>query len=487
MPHPKTVSRAYRYALFPTKEQERLIAVNCDSARYIYNHFLALRAYEYDLRRGYSLVPSRDEAGDIIHDDRGNVVYEQTPVRPRPDLDAELKLVPLTKTGKKKFGPMAMSKLVTSLRHTAVNRDGEHFLEAADSIASGYAYRHLDAAFQRFFDAKRVAKAEGRTSEIGYPRFKKPARVTEDGIYRDGGSYTTGGWKHTQIDWEHKRVRLLKIGWVKFDAHRTFDAPFSSTTVTRNSDGTYAISFTVQNDPYVASDAPTDEVGVITGISTKLAVSNGTIYENPKALIASQKKLARLQRRLSRKQGYRKGEPASKGYIRVKRQVSRLQSHIAEQRRAFAHQVANDVIANAGVIHIAKPKVRNVVESAKRDNAKTVDGKLTKSAIDAGAYQLYQMIRYKADWNDRALMEPIETEGLRTTCPVCGHVNTSKPRAGRTFVCEECGHTEHVDVMAARAVLERPSELVEPDSVVQARKKAAKEAKIAAAKAAAAA
>lgn len=462
---PTTVSRAFRYALFPNEEQKHQIAVTCGCCRYVYNHFLALRDYEFNRDRGYREVLRRNRKGKPAKNPDGTFIYDQVPFEADPAKEAELAMVPMRESGKYKgrpnFSPMKTSKVMTHLLRTTLDEDGHAFLMDADTVALRNAYRHLDAGYNRFYKALSERK-KGEAASVGKPCFKHKPKVDEEGNVHGRDSYVTRGMPWIDIDWETKRVKLPKLGWVKFDAHTEFHDHVVSTAVSRNSDGSYSVSFTCEESAYEPSCAPAEEVGVAFGVERRLAVSNGTVYPNEKNLVASQKKLERLQRRLSRKKGSVRGQKKSKGFYHVSRQIAKLQAHIANQRRAQAHAIANDVVANAGVIHMSAPKVQKTQQDAKKKNLKTADGKLSKQIADTGSYQLYQMIRYKADWNDRVVIEPTETEAWRRTCPVCGHVNEERPTKGgyRTFTCEDCGHTEDVDVMAAKNILNAAGETI---------------------------
>lgn len=83
--------------------------------------------------------------------------------------------------------------------------------------------------------------------------------------------------------------------------------------------------------------------------------SDGVSYPNHKYLAESEKKLARLQRQLSRKsKGSRRGEKA-----RIK--VAVLYEHIANQRQDAAHKLSTQLIRENDVICIEDlaPKKRN--------------------------------------------------------------------------------------------------------------------------------
>jgi len=80
-------------------------------------------------------------------------------------------------------------------------------------------------------------------------------------------------------------------------------------------------------------DKTNTSIGVDLGLKTFATLSNGEIYNHPKAMNKSLKKLAKLQKQLSRKQI----GSSNRNKTRVK--VARLHEKIANQRNDFSHKL----------------------------------------------------------------------------------------------------------------------------------------------------
>jgi putative transposase len=149
-------------------------------------------------------------------------------------------------------------------------------------------FLNLGLAFKNFF--RRVKNGE----KPGYPKFKKRGRRS---------SFQLRGYK-TEVD----RVWLGKqIGWVRLK-ERGYIPPDISY---QNNGGVYAtiseragcwyISILVE-EPDMEPVNGKGVVGVDVGIKSLAACSDGTIFENPRALYRYGCKLKRLSRKLSRRQ-----------------------------------------------------------------------------------------------------------------------------------------------------------------------------------------
>ena len=165
--------------------------------------------------------------------------------------------------------------------------------------------KDLDRAYRNFFEKR------GK-----YPRFKSKREHKQ--------SYRTKNVNNC-IRLEGKYLLLPKIGRVKIRLSRSFDGRILNATVTKTAAGKYYVSLCIEEELIPKLNAG----GVITidvGIKEFYTDSDGNKVDNPEVLKKYEKKLAREQRRLSRK------VKGSKNFEKQRIKVSsrlRLLSHTA--------------------------------------------------------------------------------------------------------------------------------------------------------------
>ena len=139
----------------------------------------------------------------------------------------------------------------------------------------------------------------------------------------------------------------------------------------RKADGYYCqFSISVDNKEEVE---PTGKaIGLDMGLKFAYVDNTGYQEPNPRFYRTAEKRLAKLQRRVSKK--FRKGQPQSNNYKKAKKRLSQLHLKVSRQREEWAKRVARCVIKSADLIAYEDLKVRNMIRNHK----------LSKSIQDMG-------------------------------------------------------------------------------------------------------
>jgi putative transposase len=114
------------------------------------------------------------------------------------------------------------------------------FFNDVDSYLLAASRRDFENALKNYFKSK---KKQRKGKQVGFPQFKKK------GVCKD--SYRTNmSHGNIKIDYENKRLKLPKIGWVKTVFHRQLptDAKITNVTVTRNKDFSYFVSIGFESE-----------------------------------------------------------------------------------------------------------------------------------------------------------------------------------------------------------------------------------------------
>ena len=215
------------------------------------------------------------------------------------------------------------------------------FLKEVDKFALDNTVINLDSAYNHFFK-----------EHTGFPKFKSK--------YDNHKSYKTNFTNNNIIvDFENNKVKLPKLKWVKCKLHREFIGKIKSATVSQVPSGKYYISILVEQEDYRPLEKTNNKIGIDLGLKEFAICSNGDIYSNPKHLQKSEKKLAKLQRQLSKK---KKG---SKNFEKQRLKVAKCYEKITNQRKDFLHKTSKKLTTENDVIALETLKIKNMLKNHK--------------------------------------------------------------------------------------------------------------------------
>lgn len=282
----------------------------------------------------------------------------------------------------------------------------------------------LDRAFRAFF--RRVKAGE----KPGYPRFKGQGRYNtftfKDAKNNKGVRLLAGG----------KRVRLSGIGNVKVKLHRTIGGTVKQVSVTLDSDGHWYIAFSCDEVHARPLPATGIAIGVDVGLTTFVAMSDGTMVGNPRPMAAASAEIARAQRTVSRRN---RGSSRRRKAVRL---LAKKHVRIANVRQDFHHKTALDLVRRADLIFVEDLNVKGLAR-----------GMLARSVHDAGWSQFTSILANKAESAGRELVK-VDPRGTSQECSECG-CEVRKDLSVRIHDCPHCGYIADRDVNAARNILGR--------------------------------
>lgn len=327
--------------------------------------------------------------------------------------------IELYKTEQKSLFYNKCSDILTQLKKE------KEWLKESDKFALHNSLKDLDSAYKNFF--KEIKKGN---SNQGFPKFK-----SKRNNYK---SYKTNFTNNNiELDFANNEIKLPKLRWVKCKLHRKFTGKILSATISYVPSGKYFVSFNVECE-HKELPKNSNTIGLDLGISNLLITSNGETFENNKLTYKYEKKLAKLQRKLVKKQ------KDSKDFHKQRIKVAKLHEKITNIRKDKLHKISSQIVKENQFIFSEDLNVKGMVKNHK----------LTKSIHDESLYELTRQLQYKAEWNGRIYHKVDRFFASSQICSNCGYINKNiKDLSIRTWTCPNCSTQHNRDINASINIL----------------------------------
>lgn len=164
-----------------------------------------------------------------------------------------------------------------------------------------------------------------------------------------------------KLNRRHGRVKLPKLGWVKFRQTRNLDGE-TIRSATLSKEGTHwYVSLLVDDgmDAPGAHAAPDTAVGVGRGVVVAVATSDGELLDRAFVTGGERRRAVALQRKLSR---------CAKGSVhraKVRAALAQVRARERRRRQDFCAQAAHQLAAANAVVVLEDLKTRNMTRTAK--------------------------------------------------------------------------------------------------------------------------
>ena len=357
------MEKRFKFRIYPNKEQEIQIQKNFGCVRFVYNYFLSKRIEKY-------------EAGEGI------------------------------------YGYCDAGRDLTQLK----KQEDYAWLREADSHSLQNALKSMDFAFSEFFRRLREKNAAP-----GFPRFK-PKRAARQ-------SYTTQAQKGKNVIYfeGNRKIRLPKLGLIDCRVSRAIEGRILSASVIQTPSGKYFVSVCcteAQTRPYPKTGAV---IGLHFGVKSLAVTSDDERIENNRYLQNAQKKISKLQRRMSRKP---KGS-ANREKARI--QLAKAYERVNNQKTDAMQKLTMRLVREYDTICVREEEVSKMIRQHP----------YSYYLSDASWGEFVRQLKYKCEWYGKSLVKVEPGFPSAQLCSFCGKKNQEVSKKNiQEWICPEC-KTKH--------------------------------------------
>ena len=301
------------------------------------------------------------------------------------------------------------------------------WLKEVDSCSLRCAIFNLEDSFKNFF--------EKRSS---YPKFKSKYYKQSYRTNAIRSTYKSTEYSNIKLDLKNKRIKLPKLGLVNIRGYRNLECikgKIINATITKETTGKYYVSVLVEEKEINAKKIkPTSIVGIDLGVKDIVVTSNGEKYKNPKELEKREKKLKRLQRKLSRQ------IKGSNNYNKTKILISRVHSKIKNARKYNIITIVNKLVKEHDIIISEKLQVKKMYNNHT----------LTKNILDVSFNKICELLKWKTKEKGKYYYQ---VDSYFPSSKLCSHCNNKTDKTNslsiRSWKCDCCGNVNDRDINAS--------------------------------------
>lgn len=292
------------------------------------------------------------------------------------------------------------------------------WMSESDSQGLCNTYQDLNCAYNNFF--KKRAK---------FPKFKKKK---EKNTYRNAMCLKD----ISKLIPDENHIIIPKVGKIQFRQDYNFSKlniqKVYNITIERSKTNKYycSICVDVEQKEYEHTG---EVIGIDLGIKDLVIDSNGVKYSNPKYQAKVEKKIKHLQRLYSKK------TKGSKNQEKARLKLATAYEKLSNKRKDNLHKITTKLIKENDVICIENLNVKGM----------TKNHHLAKAIQDASFGTLVSMLKYKAAWHNRYIIEIGRFYPSSKFCHCCGHKMEYMELEIREWTCPNCDTHHDRDLNAA--------------------------------------
>jgi putative transposase len=271
----------------------------------------------------------------------------------------------------------------------------------------------------------------GSAPREGFPKFKK-YQVRASVEYKTSGGQLSEDRRYLTFSDKFK-AGTFKL-WGSRNLHFYQLQQIKRVRVIRRHDGYYA-QFLIDHTREENKELSNKQTGLDVGLNHFYTDSFGSQVENPRFLRKDERRIKKLQRRLSRT---KKGSQNRK---KARNRLGRAHLKVSRRRNDWVCKLAQHVIQSNDLVAIENLRIRNLVKNHH----------LAKSINDAAWYRFREWLEYFGRIYGVPVIA-VEPAYTSQNCSNCGE-KVVKTLSTRTHKCPHCGYVADRDENAAKNIL----------------------------------
>jgi putative transposase len=241
-----------------------------------------------------------------------------------------------------------------------------------------------------------------------------------------------------RLNRRHARVKLPKLGWVRFRLSRSLDDLVIRSATLALDGARWFISFLV-DDGISTPDAhvtPDSVIGVDRGVAVAIATSDGELRDRHFLTAGEQRRVVALQRRLSRSATH------SRNRAKTRKALGNIGNRERRRRGDFCAQAAHELAASHGLVVLEDLKTKQMTRTAKGTltkpgrNVKAKSG-LNRAILAKGWHQFALALASAARYTGTTVVT-VPAAYTSQRCSACGHVDPKSRESQAVFRCTRC-------------------------------------------------
>lgn len=313
--------------------------------------------------------------------------------------------------------------------HNTLRKDEQYaWLKEQNTQVMKQSIGQMDVAYQRFFK-----------QHNGFPKFKSKKDKQSALFPRIAISkLNTFETKHITLITSLKNLRF-RCSDLYHKRLQKYKDNIRNTTLSKTKSGNFFLSILVDipEAECVRFEKTDKQVGIDLGVKDFVITSDGFVFENKHFFKKEEKKIARLQRKLSRK---KKG---SNNRNKQRIRLAKVYERLSNKKENYIHFVVNEILKSYDVVFMEDLNVHGMLKNHS----------LAKAIQEVGFYRFKEILQNKALVNSKQVVFIDRFYPSSKTCSCCGYKKKDLKLSDRFWTCPECDEHHDRDINASKNIL----------------------------------